>query len=317
MSIMNDKSKKVGVNNFPGGVWPVMITPFTKEGNVDYNALKSLVNWYISGNVSGLFAVCQSSEMFYLSIEERVKIAECVVEAANGRIPVICSGHISDALDDQVEELNRLSKTGIDALILITNRLAKEDESDKVWQDNCKTLLEQINPDIPLGFYECPYPYKRLLSIDNIKWCAESGRFFFLKDTSCDESQIEAKLLAIKGSELKLYNANTTTLLESLRKGGTGYSGVMANFHPKLYAWLCDNYQSVEAEELSDALTIASMIERQYYPVNAKYHLQAIEGLKIETSCRVKNDEGLTETFKKEVHMLDRICKKLEAKYYL
>ena len=82
-------------NDFPGGVWPVMLTPFTKENEVDYDALGQLVEWYIANGVSGLFAVCQSSEMFFLSLEERVGIARFVKEKANGRVPVIASGHIS------------------------------------------------------------------------------------------------------------------------------------------------------------------------------------------------------------------------------
>lgn len=84
-------------NNFPGGVWPVMLTPFDKNGEVDYLALEKLTEWYIAHKVSGLFAVCQSSEMFCLSLEERMKVAETVVRTADGRVPVIASGHISDA----------------------------------------------------------------------------------------------------------------------------------------------------------------------------------------------------------------------------
>ena len=55
---------------FPGGVWPVMLTPFTEDGRIDYNALEHLVNWYIDKGCDGLFAVCQSSEMYYLTLEE-------------------------------------------------------------------------------------------------------------------------------------------------------------------------------------------------------------------------------------------------------
>ena len=57
-------------NHFPGGAWPVMLTPFTEEGKVDYKGLERLIEWYIENGVSGLFAVCQSSEMFFLSLEE-------------------------------------------------------------------------------------------------------------------------------------------------------------------------------------------------------------------------------------------------------
>ena len=67
---------------FPGGVWPVMLTPFTQQGQVDYPALERLVDWYIDHGVKGLFAVCQSSEMFALSLDERVEIARRVVRQA-------------------------------------------------------------------------------------------------------------------------------------------------------------------------------------------------------------------------------------------
>ncbi len=302
-------------NKFPGGVWPVMLTPYNEKQEIDYNALEQLVDWYIKEGVSGLFAVCQSSEMFYLSLEERIKLSKEVVKAAAGKVPVIASGHVSDSFEDQVTEINEIARTGVDAVILITNRLAGEDESDEIWLENCKRLLEIIDPDIPLGFYECPYPYKRLISVENIKWCADTGRFFFLKDTCCDTGEIRKKLKAIEGSNLKLYNANSSTLLESLKDGATGYSGVMANFHPSLYAWLCKNYEKISAEDLSDLLTITSLIERQYYPVNAKYYLKTFENLPMTTVCRVKEEDGLTETFKKEISVLNRISKNLIDKY--
>ena len=67
----------MGENQFAGGVWPVMLTPFTDHNEVDYPALERLTEWYIENGVSGLFAVCQSSEMFFLSLEERVDRRIC------------------------------------------------------------------------------------------------------------------------------------------------------------------------------------------------------------------------------------------------
>ena len=151
-------------HTFPNGVYPVMLTPFTEDNKVDYEALGKLVDWYIEKGVAGLFADCQSSEMFFLSLEERVEIGRFVKERAAGRVPVVTSGHISDSLEDQAKELTAIAKTGADAVILLTNRLAKEEESDEVWLENLKKLLEMIPKDVPLGFYECPYPYKRIIS---------------------------------------------------------------------------------------------------------------------------------------------------------
>ena len=52
------------MNRFPGGVWPVMLTPFTVNDHVDYDGLDMLIEWYILQGVDGMFAVCQSSEIF-------------------------------------------------------------------------------------------------------------------------------------------------------------------------------------------------------------------------------------------------------------
>lgn len=293
---------------FPDGVYPVMLTPFTDKNEVDYESLGKLVEWYITSGAAGLFADCQSSEMFFLSLEERVEIARFVKEKAAGRVPVVASGHISDTIEEQAAELNQIAGTGVDAVILLTNRLAAEGESDEVWLENLKKLLAELPEDTALGFYECPYPYKRIISPELLKWCAHSGRFHFIKDTSCDEEIIREKLEAVKGSSLKLFNANSSTLLETLQMGASGFSGVMANFHLDLYAWLCSNYENSpeKARKTADFLTIASLIERQVYPVNAKY-CQKLLGNFHSIHTRTKDASLLNATAKSETEQLMRL----------
>lgn len=289
-----------------------MLTPFTAEGAVDFEALKKLTGWYIEKGVDGLFAVCQSSEMFELDLEERVKTARAVCQYTGGRVPVIASGHISDSIEDQVRELNCMAKTGIDALILITNRFAGEEEEDDVWIRNAEVVLSSLPEHVKLGLYECPYPYKRILSEKIIRWCVGKERFYFLKDTSCDIENIRMKLELTRGSILKIYNANTATLLESLKEGVCGYSGVMGNMHPELYSVLCHNQAGEKEEILSEFLTISALIERQLYPVNAKYYLQ-LEGIPIELYTRVKDASLLSDTYRKEVRMLRDLSLKMGA----
>jgi 4-hydroxy-tetrahydrodipicolinate synthase len=274
------------------GVWPTMLTPFDEHGRVDYSGLENLVEWYVSKGVAGLFAVCQSSEMFELSLDERVCIARTVMERAGRRCGVIASGHISNDGDHQVEELNAIAETGVDAVVLVANRPAEKVDSDLVWRENTEALLGKLPASVPLGIYECPYPYKRLLSNDLLAWLAETGRFFFLKDTSCDRAIQRQRARAVQGSSLRLYNANSATLLHSLRTGYAGYSGVMANFHPHLYVWLCRYFSeaAAEAEKLQAFLGVASVIESHGYPANAK-HFLAEEGLALHPATRVRSHE--------------------------
>ncbi len=290
---------------FPGGVWPVMLTLFTEDNKIDYGAMEQLIEWYISKGVDGLFAVCQSSEMFYLSDEESLELAKFVKEKVNNRIPVIASGNTASNLNDHIFQVNEMAKTGVDAVILITNRFAQENEGDEVFLNNIYSLLNQIPEHIPLGFYECPYPYKRTISPEVLDEIVKTERFYFLKDTCCDMSEINEKLKVSKDSNLKIYNANTATLLESLNSGVDGYSGVMANFHPDLYVWLTNNFNKNKelASKLQNVLSMCALIELQNYPKNAKYNLQ-FEGINCNILTRVKQNQSLTNTQKLEIRQL-------------
>ena len=61
------------------GVWPVMLTPFDENRQIDWESLKKLIDWYIAAGVHGLFANCQSSEMFFLSDDESLRLTRFVV----------------------------------------------------------------------------------------------------------------------------------------------------------------------------------------------------------------------------------------------
>ena len=275
---------------FQNGMWPVMLTPLQQNGDVDYPALEELINWYIKEGSAGLFAVCQSSEMFYLSKEEREELTRFIKKISNGRVPVISSGHISYSLHDQIQELNGIAEAGADAVILLS-------------------IMNELPEDLPLGFYECPYPYKRILSPKVVEFCAGSGRFYFLKDTCCDIEGIKKKLEIMKGSNMKLYNANTSTLLESMKYGAAGYSGVMANFHPALYAWLLKNWEKEpgKAEYLQDILTPCSFIELKNYPLSAKTYLAKEIGLSIKARTRKNTADYISETELSELRQIKEL----------
>jgi len=303
-------------NKFAGGVYPTMLTPFTADNKVDYPSLAKLTDWYLEQGANGLFAMCQSSEMFLLSLEERVKVAKFVKAQVGSKVPVISSGHISDNPDDQADEITRIAETGVDAVILVTNRLALQSESDDIWIHNLSKLLNKIPNDICLGFYECPYPYKRVMTPKTIKFCADSGRFYFLKDTCCDASTIKERIEIAKGSNLKIYNANVSTLLQTLRDGAAGYSGIMANFQTPEFSWLCNNYEKKpkEAAEVAAFLSMASFIETHLYPAIAKNYLKR-KGILTTDRCRSCESSNLTPTNVSETEQLDLITRVIDKKY--
>ena len=275
-----------------------MITPYRIDGSVDLSTALKYVDWYYESGLDGIFAVCQSSEIFYLSLEERVALNRAVYRRAKELDPnflVVSSGHVSDSLEDQANELNAIYEAGTDALILITNRLDLNNEGDDVFISNAKKLIARLPADAKLGLYECPHPYKRLVTPKILDWCLSTDRFYYMKDTCCDAALIAQRAQQLKGSHFKLLNANCQTLLETMRSGADGYCGIMCNFHPKLYAWLGKNYASETADLVQAVTGTFGFTEGGLpYPLTAKYHM-GLCGIPTENLARNRSAEDLTD----------------------
>lgn len=305
------------------GVYPTMITPYRKSGEVDTAALEALTEWYWRQGCDGIFADCQSSEIRYLTLEERVGILRTVMgkvrelaekDPSRPRMTVVASGHVSDAFADQVRELNAVAAEQPDALILISNRMDIPNTSDAAWIADTERLLAELPADMPLGIYECPKPYKRLLSEQMLRWCVENGRFYFVKDTCCDADLIKKRLEICAGSHLKLFNANAQTLLETVRAGAHGYCGVMANFHPDLYGKLLrGDLNSRNASLLQDFLGLAATVENLTYPCCAKYYLNRFEHVAMEPDARSADAGNLTAYQKSCVDQLAELTNEIRT----
>ena len=264
-------------------VFTTMITPYLQDGSIDFETVEKYVDFYFNNDLTGIFAVCQSSEIFFLSLEERVKLNRTVyarakeLERKSGRrFTVVSSGHVSDTLEGQAEDLNAVWQSGTDALILITNRLDINNEGDDVFIRNAEALLEKLPKEAKLGLYECPYPYKRLVTPKILDWCLSTGRFYYMKDTCCDAELIAKRCKQVEGTQFQLLNANCQNLLESLKGGAQGYCGVMCNYHPRLYAALVSEFQkgSPLAGKIQDFVGNLGFTEVGLpYPLSAKYHM--------------------------------------------
>lgn len=289
------------------GIVPVMITPFTPDDRIDWAGYEALIEWYLAHGSEALFAVCQSSEMQALSLEERRDLARFTVDRVAGRVPVVASGHVSEAMDEQMAELVAMADTGVDGVVLVTNRLAGQQEDSATLRTRLDALLAALPADLPLGLYECPSPYRRLLTDDEISYCAETGRFSFLKDVSCDLKTIERRLALTRETPLAINNANAAIAWPALQAGAKGFCGVMNNFHPDLYRWLQDHGAAhpAFAEDLAIFLALAAQCEPMGYPKLAKVFHRRLGTLQHAGSRTVPYD--IHERFLALDAILDRI----------
>ena len=286
-----------------------MLTPFTEEGCIDFKGLETLTEFYIASGASGLFTNCLSGEMFQLSPEERISLTGAVVRFAADRVPVVSTGTFSKNIKKNVDFISRISDLGVACTVVNTNQICEVSDREDVFFSQLEKLIE-ASGTMALGIYECPVPYKRLLSNNLIAWLANSGRFSYFKDTCCDNEQIRARLSVSENSPLGLYNAHTPSGLQSLRDGAAGLSPIGANFYPELYSYLYSHAgleETPEFEQVKDFLSFNDPVLHTLYPYSAKFFLQS-RGLPLSTYIRTYIPKAQDE----EIIRLHKLLTKME-----
>ncbi|MBS1610191.1 MAG: dihydrodipicolinate synthase family protein [Bacteroidetes bacterium] len=272
---------------------PVMITPFNLKAKVDLNVVSHLIDFYLAAGVKGFFANCLSSEMYSISEDERLELTAHIVRYVNGRVPVVATGSFGLTIEDKAEFSKKIYDTGINAVILITGHYANVDDGDDVLLRNFDKMM-RLTDTIPLGLYECPAPYKRILSTEVFKALLTSNRFVYHKDTSIELENVKAKLDLVKGTPLEFYDAHTPNATYSLQMGAKGMSSISGNFYPEVLVWMCNNANDPSKQEevkwLQSELTRVDPIIHQAYPMSAKYFLQK-RGLPVRTISRAYAQE--------------------------
>ena len=300
----------------PKGFIPVMLTPFKNNGDIDYNILTQLTEIYLKAGAVGLFANCLSSEMFELEDEEKLQAIKHIINIVDGAVPVVATGTFGGPISKQADFVKRVHDTGTNAVIAITSLLAAEHESDAIFNDRVADLFKQTD-NIPLGFYECPVPYKRLLSPAQLIDFVATGRVIYHKDTCLDINQVKEKLVAGKANPaFGLYDAYMVHAVESLKAGSAGLSCIQGNFFPELIVWLCRNYDDAsKAHEVSmtQQFLIDNMdVMHHVYPIIAKYWLNK-RGLNISTITR-RNVGVFSPATRKKVEYLYNDYSSLKSK---
>jgi 4-hydroxy-tetrahydrodipicolinate synthase len=274
--------------SLPQGFIPVMLTPFLETGEVDYDGLRSLTDLYLEAGAAGLFANCLSSEMYELSEQERLDVTSAVVQQAAGRVPVVATGTFGGPIAEQAEFIKRIYATGVEAVIVISGLLAEESESDEVFTERALELIS-LTGDIPLGFYECPVPYKRLINSEVLEKLVKTGRVVYHKDTCLDIEEVKRRINVAQGFKFGLYDAYMVNAVASLQAGAAGLSCIQGNIFPELVVWICENYNNADraddVKKVQQFFVDSMDVVHAAYPINAKYSLQK-RGFPISTYTR-------------------------------
>lgn len=270
---------------------PVMITPYDLKAKIDLNAVSRLIDFYLAAGVKGFFANCLSSEMFSISEDERILLIKHVVDYVKGRVPIVATGSFGLTVEDKADFTKKIYDTGVDAVIMITGHFAKVEDPDETLLKNFEKMFA-LTSSIPLGMYECPAPYKRIIPATTFKKLLDSGRLVYHKDTSIEREQVKAKLdIAKDYRQFEFYDAHTPNAMFSLQMGAKGMSSISGNFYPEVLVWMCNNVNDPAKQEnvkwLQSELTKVDPLIHIAYPLSAKYFLQK-RGLPVRTISRAQ-----------------------------
>lgn len=269
---------------------PVMITPFNLKAKVDLDVVSKLVDFYLAAGVKGFFANCLSSEMYSITEDERLELTQHIVRYVNGRVPVVATGSFGLSIYDKAEFTKKIFDTGIDAVILITGHYANIEDSDDVLLKNFDHMFK-LTGNIPLGMYECPAPYKRIIGAETFRTLLSSNRLVYHKDTSIDLEKVKAKIDIVKetGSGLEFFDAHSPNAMYSLQMGAKGMSSISGNFYPEILVWMVNNATNPDRQEevkwLQSEISRVDPLIHIAYPMSAKYFLRK-RGLPVRTISR-------------------------------
>ncbi len=232
------------------GSMPALVTPF-KDGAVDFEALKRLVEWHIAEGSSALVPVGTTGESPTLTHEEHEAVIECVVEASAGRLPVI-AGAGSNNTVEAIRFLQHAEKVGADAGLVVTPYYNKPTQAGLIAH---YTMLHDCCT-LPIIIYNIPGRSVIDMSPATMGELAKLPRIVGVKDATGDLARVSATRITC-GADFIQLSGEDATAHGFNAQGGVGCISVTANVAPKLCA---DMQSATLSNDYATALTIADRL---------------------------------------------------------
>ena len=170
------------------GIYSLMLTPFNEDRSIDYDTYEKYADWQVEQGVDHLFAVCGSSEMTLLSLEERLKLATLTVKH-KGNTTVVATANIEATKEEHLEEVKKMEQTGVDGIVLTTKGFGDDD-------DKLVSYIRELasNTTLPVFLYEFPGFQPHLMSGKAYGELTKDGLIWGIKDTTCTMEGIQSKI---------------------------------------------------------------------------------------------------------------------------
>lgn len=255
------------------GAATAIITPF-KNGQVDYDALKNMIEWQIAQGIDGIVAVGTTGEGPTLSDAEHKEVIRFSVEQVAGRVPVIAGAGSNDTA--YAIELTKYScQVGADAVLLVTPYYNKSTQNGLIASF---TAIADASTR-PCILYNVPSRTGCNIAPETCAVLAEHENIAAVKEASGNISQI-AKIAQLCGDKLDIYSGNDDQIVPVLSLGGKGVISVLSNLVPKATADICRLYREGKLQEARklqlDYLPLVDALFCEVNPIPVKAAMAAM-----------------------------------------
>src|SRR5579862_2900053 len=188
------------------GSMTALVTPF-KDGKLDEQAFRGLIDWQISSGSHGLVPVGTTGEGPTLSHEEHRRAVSICIDEARGRVPVI-AGAGSNNTHEAIELARNAEEAGADAVLVVTPYYNKPN------QEGLYRHFKAINDAVglPIIIYNIPPRSVVDMSIDTMKRLYELNNIVGVKDATGDIARVSKQRMAMGPSFIQLYGEDMTAL---------------------------------------------------------------------------------------------------------
>ncbi len=242
----------------PSGIMPAMVTPLTKDGKPNENALRQLTDYLIEGGSHGVFVVGTTGEFYGLSPEEKKELFEITVDQARGRVPVYAgTGAITTR---EVIRLTRLAEDAkVDAVSVLTPMFISPSQKELIEHYTAIAASTRL----PVLLYNNPPKTGVNLAPATVAKLADLPNIVGIKDSSGDFTLTGEYIRLTQGKNFHVLLGRDTLIHAGLCYGATGAIAACANVAPRLVADIYDKYMagdingSLEAQSKLAPLRIA------------------------------------------------------------
>ncbi len=203
-----------------------IITPFDKNGDINFPALKEIVEFQVENGTDCICACGTTGEASTMNDKEHLSVIDFIVKTVNGRIPVI-AGTGSNDTRHGLELCKNACALGVDGLLVVTPYYNKTSQRGLVHHYN--TIADSV--DKPIIIYNVPGRTGCNVAPATLKTLSEHPNIAGIKEASGNMAQV-VEMMSLCADKIDFYSGNDEINIPIMAMGGSGAISVLANVAP-------------------------------------------------------------------------------------